>query len=75
MKTRTLVWRLVRYRPWLYGLDVALWTAMGLLPLLPGLIIGAFFDTLTGDLPARAGLAALLALFLGSYMARFGVIL
>ncbi len=73
MNTRRLIWRLVRYRPWLYGLEVMLWTATGLLPLLPGLLTRTFFDTLTGDAPAHVGLPALLALLVGSYLARSGV--
>ena len=50
------VWRLICYRPgiWLassYGIIMAAY----LVPLLPGLIIRAFFDALTGEAPAGIG--------------------
>jgi ATP-binding cassette, subfamily B, bacterial len=64
------IWRLIRYRPgvWLastYGILMAGY----LLPLLPGLIIRAFFDTLTGEAPARLGLWELSALMLAAGVA------
>ena len=40
--------KMARYAPRLYLLHAALWSAMNLLSLLPGLIVRAFFDTLTG---------------------------
>lgn len=46
-------WRYVlkmgRYRPQLYFVHLALWTAINLLLLAPGLIAKAFFDDLTGQ--------------------------
>jgi len=63
------LWRLIRYRPWLYLLDIAAWVSITLSELLPGLLAKAFFDTLTGNAPfglnvwtivALVGVAALL---------------
>ena len=59
------VWRLIRYRPgiWLassYGIIMAAY----LVPLLPGLIIRAFFDAITGAAPAGLGVWELSALML-----------
>ena len=43
--------RLVRYRPWLYLMNVIAWTSITLAELLPGLLAKAFFDTLSGNAP------------------------
>ncbi len=60
------VWRYVakmgRYAPGLYLLHAALWSAMNLSSLLPGLIARAFFDTLTGAARLPVGTTGLLAL-------------
>ncbi len=63
------LWRLIRYRPWLYLLDILAWISITLSELLPGLLAKAFFDALTGEAPfglnvwtivALVGVAALL---------------
>ena len=41
--------KMIRYKPWLYLLHAVLWGVFGLSALLAGLIIRAFFDTLTGQ--------------------------
>jgi ATP-binding cassette, subfamily B, bacterial len=46
MKTFQFLWRMMRYRPWLYLLDCILWTGIHLSPLVPGLIAQQFFNTL-----------------------------
>lgn len=43
------IWRLMAYRPWLYAGNALAWTVIHMMPLLPGLIIKAFFDRLAGD--------------------------
>jgi ATP-binding cassette subfamily B protein len=60
------IWRLARYRLWLYllsGFFVA--GLFYLVPLLPGLIVRRFLDLLTEGAPADAGLWTLLALLVG----------
>ena len=42
MKAYRLLWRLIRYRPWLYGLNAILWASIALLPMIPGLIAREF---------------------------------
>lgn len=58
------VWRYVakmaRYAPWLCLLHIVLWAIMNLSALLPGLVVRAFFDTLTGAAPVTVGLLGLL---------------
>lgn len=56
--------KMARYAPWLYLLHATLWSAMNVLSLLPGLIIRAFFDTLTGQAQFPGGKTGLLGLLL-----------
>ena len=57
MKAYRLLWRLIRYRPWLYGLNAILWASIALLPMIPGLIAREFFDTLTGSARLDVGVS------------------
>jgi ATP-binding cassette subfamily B protein len=58
-----LIWRLVRFRPWLYlTMGTLVVTSGYLLPLVPGLIIKLFLDTLTGQAQAGWNAESLLAL-------------
>lgn len=54
MKTWQFLWRLIRYRPWLYIFDSVLWILFYLSLLAPGLVLREFFDTLSGH--ARLGI-------------------
>lgn len=49
MKTSTLLWRLVRYKPLLYCANALMWTLIYLAPILPGLVSKEFFDSLLGN--------------------------
>ncbi len=69
------LWRLACYRPGLYlllGLFEILF--FGVTPQVAGLIMRAFFDTLTGAAPATIGVASLIALFVANALARVGAI-
>lgn len=44
-----LLWRMIRYTPRLYLIDAFFWLFIVGLPILPGLIIREFFNTLTGE--------------------------
>ena len=57
--------RLIRYRPLLYLGSSFFIILFYLLPLLPGLIVRAFFDRLSGAAPAGLNLWSLLALLVG----------
>jgi ATP-binding cassette subfamily B protein len=48
MKTYQYIWRMWRYRPWLYLANCVLWSLIHAFPLVPGLIACSFFDRLTG---------------------------
>jgi ATP-binding cassette, subfamily B, bacterial len=68
--------RLARYRTLLYLASGLLASIMFyLFPLLPGLVVRAFFDTLSGQAPARLGLWGLLALLVGLALARAAAII
>lgn len=75
MTTGRAIWTLARYRPWLYLLNFVVWTAFYTLPLASGLIIKAFFDTLSGDQTAGLGVWTLIALLAGANVARVLVLL
>ncbi len=47
LPTWSYLLKMARYRPWLYLLHAVLWGMFGMSELLAGLIIRAFFDTLT----------------------------
>lgn len=44
-----LLWQMIRYTPRLYLIDAFFWLFIMGLPILPGLIIREFFNTLTGE--------------------------
>ncbi|TVQ12813.1 MAG: ABC transporter ATP-binding protein, partial [Leptolyngbya sp. DLM2.Bin27] len=72
-----LLWQLIRYAQRLYWVDTLLWLCIAGLPILPGLLIRDFFDSLTDrarldgspwvwiGLLLAAGLARVVAIFLG----------
>lgn len=68
-------WRLIRYQPWLYLLNVIFWTLEGLAPLAQGLIIKLFFDALTGNAALTSGLWGLIALLVATIAAQIACVL
>ena len=75
MKTYQFLWRMIRYRPWLYLLDCVLWSLVHLSPLLPGLIALAFFNTLASNSHLGFGVWGLIALLVLTALARVAVLL
>jgi ATP-binding cassette subfamily B protein len=68
-----LVWRLARFRFGLYLLSGSLDSSLNyVIPLIPGLLVRAFFDALTGPTPAGLNAATWLALLVAYAIARFG---
>lgn len=60
------VWSLIRYRPWLYLVSgISIIFAGYLIPILPGLIVRRFFDTLTGNTQAGLNVESMVALLIG----------
>lgn len=66
---------MVRYRPWLYLLHAVLWGVFGLSDLLAGLIVRAFFNTLTGQAPIQATTTGLILLLVVLAVSRVVVLL
>jgi ATP-binding cassette subfamily B protein len=75
MKTYQLMWRLIRYRPWLYLLNGALWTLIALSPLVPGLLARAILDSLSGAAQTGLNIPTLIGLLVGVALARVALIL
>jgi ATP-binding cassette, subfamily B, bacterial len=50
------MWRLIRYKPWLYLLNGILWAIIHLMPIIPGLIAKEFFDQISGKGQLNSGI-------------------
>src|SRR6266568_2639605 len=75
MTTFQFMWRMMRYRPWLYLLDCIFWTLIHMSPLIPGLIALQFFNTLSANTHLNATLWGLIALLIMTALARVMVLL
>ena len=70
MKTYHFLWKMIRYRPWLYSINALLWALIHLAPLIPGLIIQRFFN-IFGSQTGSAGLVwSLIALLVAIAIGR-----
>src|SRR5581483_6631513 len=65
--------KMVRYKPWLYLLHALLWGTFGASGLLTGLIVRAFFDTLTGQAHLPEGAMGLIVLMVVLAVSRVAV--
>lgn len=66
--------RLIGYRKSWYIANAILWTIIYLMPIFPGLITKAFFDSLMPDQPAEIGIGMLVLLLIAAAVARSGFI-
>jgi len=69
------LWRLIRYRPWLYLTDCIVWTLIHMSPLVPGLIALAFFNALAQSTHLSFGVWSLIVLLVMTALARALLIL
>lgn len=74
MTTGRAIWTLARYRPGLYVFNFFLWTLFYQMPLLVGLLVGAFFDSLSDKTGAGWNLWTILAAIAGVWMARVAIL-
>jgi len=74
MRTRQFFWRLIRYRPGLYLLNLLAWSLIHMAPLVPGLLTKAFFDELEGSYHFPYGVWAISALLVGAALGRIALI-
>lgn len=70
MSTFTYMWRLIVYRKGWYFVNALVWTIIYLMPIFPGLITKAFFDSLTIETSVSVGVWGLIALLIGAALAR-----
>lgn len=70
MKSQKMVWRLLRYNPKLFFTALTIWTTFHLLPILTGLLIGAFFNALTGHAQAGFTIPTVIALLVSVMFTR-----
>lgn len=74
MSTFQYMMRLIGYRKFWYISNALMWTIIYLMPIFPGLITKAFFDSLELDGAAAIGTGILVALLLGAALARSATI-
>src|SRR5262245_55391348 len=75
MQTWQYMWRMIRYRPWLYLINGVLWSLIHIFPLLPGLIAREFFNMLEGKGHLGLSTWGLIALLLATALAQIVLIL
>ncbi len=73
LPTWRYLFKLGRSQPWLYLAHALVWTMLATLPLIPGLIARAFFDTLTGSAHLPVGTNGLILLFVLVSLLRAGL--
>ena len=73
MSTWRVLWRVLIYQPWHYALNMVLWTAFWMMPLLMGLVTRAVFNAITGGAAAGWELWSLLALLVGVALGRVAI--
>lgn len=72
VKPYALMWRMMLYRPWLYVANGIAWTLVHVFPVVPGLLIKEFFDTLAGSSRLGIGVSGLAALVIAVAAVRIG---
>ncbi|HJZ45798.1 MAG TPA: ABC transporter ATP-binding protein [Roseiflexaceae bacterium] len=75
MKTYQYMWRMIRFRPWLYLADGVLWTAIHVAPVLPGLAARELLDTLSGHAQFGLSVWALIGLLMAIALGRVMLVL
>lgn len=73
MRTYQYIWRMLLFRPWLYLLNMVLWTAIYTAPMVPGLILREFFNALTNEEAARFSVTTLVVLMVAQGAGRMAL--
>lgn len=74
MNTWQATWKLIKHRPWLFALNALFWGTLHAMNLLPGALIKAVLDRLTGEVAAGFNLWTLVALLVAVGIGRFLVL-
>ena len=75
MKTWQFVLKILSYRPWFFLLNFIIWMAFHSSPILVGLVVRQFFDTVSGAAPVGLGLWSVIALMAGVQAGQIGLFL
>ncbi|WP_079910076.1 ABC transporter ATP-binding protein [Paenibacillus sp. 32352] len=75
MTTFTFLWRLMKYRPFLYTINAVAWSLIYLAPIVPGWITKQFFDTLSGGAVYGFSIGTLIVLLIASAVGKGVLIL
>jgi ATP-binding cassette subfamily B protein len=68
------LYSVVRYRPWLFGINFVMWGFFHTVPLVLGLAVRGFFDALSGQAPAAFDHWTMLAFVVAAALSRVGVL-
>jgi ATP-binding cassette subfamily B protein len=74
LKTLRVLWRMIAYRPMIYGTVLFLWIGYNLMELVPGLLAKAFFDTITHNAAARLNVQSIVALVILAAFVHMGLL-
>ncbi|MCY0901771.1 MAG: ABC transporter ATP-binding protein, partial [Firmicutes bacterium] len=74
MTTLVTLWRLVRFRPWLYLSNLLLWTAIHVSPIIPGILTQQIFNDFTHNAGAQREIWDLIAWLVGFTLGRMALI-
>jgi len=72
--TLVTLWRLVRFRPWLYLCNLLLWTAIHVSPIIPGILTQQIFNDFTHAAGAGREIWDLIAWLVGFTLGRMALI-
>ncbi|MEU3042517.1 ABC transporter ATP-binding protein [Streptomyces diastaticus] len=75
MKPRQALWKIIRYTPGLYALNVVLQVFRSCIPLLPALIVREVLNRLSVDNTLNTAIGVLLALLVGAVLGRVAALL
>jgi ATP-binding cassette subfamily B protein len=74
VKTLRILWRMITYRPIIYGTVLFLWIGYNLMELVPGLLAKAFFDTITHNAAAGLNVQSIVALVILAAFIHMGLL-
>jgi ATP-binding cassette subfamily B protein len=74
LRTMRFLWRMITYRPLIYGTVLFLWIGYNLMELVPGLLAKAFFDTVTHNAAAQLNVQTIVVLVILAAFLHMGLL-
>jgi ATP-binding cassette subfamily B protein len=74
LKTLRILWRMITYKPLIYGTVLVLWIGYNLMELVPGLLAKAFFDAITHNAAARLNVPTIVVLVILAAFLHMGLL-